>query len=445
MGQVDLIYQQTSSQEPSWVDEVKRGSSEYLLTNARLNIRAFSLKRASLTKIHQNIQFVQQSEETSTLTVKQKAGDAANRWLERNRNLVLRQTPVWAQTMAGLLVALGTITVAAGFLFRIDEVVSVQGQLASIGGTVEVKTPAGGRVAEVLYKDGEIVDQGQLLVRFDTRQAASEKATYINLIALENKELESRLKIYESQVETLKGRADVLDQKLKTKVNIVSELKSLVDQGGFQKIQYLEQLDQVFELKKQLNEIEQQLGQIQLSAEQTRLSARKSVDQMRSKLQALELQLQYKNVSAPTKGIVFDPQASAEGVLQPGERILSIVPQKGLYAQVFVPNKDIGFVKTGQKVKVRVDAFPFTRYGELSGQVSQIGADSLPPDSEQNFYRFPVKVKLDSDRLENKGTEIYLQSGMAITANLKLRDKRVISLISDMLVDQTDSVKSLRQ
>lgn len=388
---------------------------------------------------------MQQSEKSSALTVKQKAGDAANRWLDRNRNLVLRQTPVWAQTMSGLLVALGTITIAAGFLFKIDEVVTVQGQLASIGGTIEVKTPAGGRVAEVLFKDGQTVDQGQLLVRFDTRQASDQKATYTRLISLENKELESRLKTLESQKQTLRGRSDVLTQKLQTKKSITAELKALVDQGGFQKIQYLTQLDQVFELQKQLNEVEQQLGQMQLSADQTRLSTLKSIDQMRSQLQELELQLQYKNVVAPVKGIVFDPKASPEGVLQAGERILSIVPQKGLYAEVFVPNKDIGFIKSGQNAKVRVNSFPFTRYGELEGKVSQISADALPPDSEKPFYRFLVKLQLNKDSLDNKGTQIYLQSGMAITANLKLRDKRVISLVSDMLVDQTDSVKSLRQ
>ena len=60
-----------------------------------------------------------------------------------------------------------------------------------------------------------------------------------------------------------------------------------------------------------------------------------------------------------------------------GERILSIVPQDGLYAEVFVPNKDIGFVKPGQAAKVRVDA-SFSRYGELDGTVSRIGAMLAP-------------------------------------------------------------------
>ena len=102
-------------------------------------------------------------------------------------------------------------------------------------------------------------------------------------------------------------------------------------------------------------------------------------------------------------------------------------------------------MKTGQKAKVRVDAFPFSRYGELDGEVSQIAADALPPDDKLGFYRFPVKLRLNRSFLESKETKIPLQAGMAITSNLKLREKRVISLISDLLVDQTDSVRSIRQ
>ena len=166
---------------------------------------------------------------------------------------------------------------------------------------------------------------------------------------------------------------------------------------------------------------------------------------MRSQLKQAEVQLQYQNVIAPVSGVVFDPQASQEGVLGAGERILSIVPQQGLFAEVLVPNQDIGFVKPGQPAKVRVDAFPFTRYGEVPGSVTQIAADALEPSPTQNFYRFPVKLKLERNFLESKGVKIPLKPGMAITTNLKLRDKRVISLVSDLLVDQTDSVRSLRQ
>ena len=379
------------------------------------------------------------------LTLKQKAGDAANRWLARNRSLVLRQTPVWAQTLAGLMIGLGSIAIIGSIVFRIDEVVTVQGQLKSIGGTVEVKTPAGGRVAEVLFRDGEMVEKGQMLLRFDTRQAADQQATYTRLIALEEDQLQTQLKTLNSQKISLAGRGEVLQKRLQTKTTILEAMQVLVEQGGFQRLQYLEQQDQLFELQKQVSELSEQDNQLTLQADQLTLQSRKSIDQMRSQLKQAEVQLQYQNVIAPVSGVVFDPQASQEGVLGAGERILSIVPQQGLFAEVLVPNQDIGFVKPGQPAKVRVDAFPFTRYGEVPGSVTQIAADALEPSPTQNFYRFPVKLKLERNFLESKGVKIPLKPGMAITTNLKLRDKRVISLVSDLLVDQTDSVRSLRQ
>ena len=74
------------------------------------------------------------------LNIKQKTGDSLNNWFAKNRSLVLRQTPVWAQSLSIIVVSLGTLSIFAGIFFRIDEVISVEGQLKSIGGTVEVKS-----------------------------------------------------------------------------------------------------------------------------------------------------------------------------------------------------------------------------------------------------------------------------------------------------------------
>ena len=91
---------------------------------------------------------------------KEALGRGAERWFARNRSLVLRQTPFWAQSVAGIVIALGFTGITAGILFRIDEVVTVTGQLESINGKVDVKTPVGGKVAEVLFKDGSMVEKG---------------------------------------------------------------------------------------------------------------------------------------------------------------------------------------------------------------------------------------------------------------------------------------------
>lgn len=192
------------------------------------------------------------------LSFKQQVGDAANRWLARNRSLVLRQTPVWAQSLAALMIGLGGIALVGGIFFRIDEVVTVQGQLRSIGGTVDVKTPAGGRVSEVMFKDGETVEKGQELLRFDTRQAANQKATLTRMILLEEDQLKAQLNTLESQKNTLNGRQEVLVKRIGTKSLILTEMKVLVEQGGFQRLQFLEQQDQLFELEKQLTQIKEE-------------------------------------------------------------------------------------------------------------------------------------------------------------------------------------------
>ena len=380
-----------------------------------------------------------------SLNAKQKFGDATNRWLERNRSMVLRQTPVWAQSLAALMIGLGSIAVVGGIFFRIDEVVTVQGQLKSIGGTVDVETPAGGRIAEVLFSDGDTVSKGQLLLRFDTRESENKSETLIKIINLQKKKLSNDLNVLRSQQVSVNSRYEVMSQRINTKQIIVNEMMRLVELGGFQKLQYLEQLDQLFEMKKQLSEVEEQKNRLTLQIDKVKLDSTQSLDQLRNQLRQAQLRLQYQNVEAPVSGVVFDPVARVNGVLQPGERILSLVPQTGLFAEVNVSNQDIGFVKQGQEAKIRVDAFPFTRYGEIVGAVDQIGADSLPPDNSSPFYRFPVKITMNSFRLKSKNVSIPLSSGMSITANLKLRDKPIISLLSDLLVDQTDSIRNIRQ
>ena len=220
--------------------------------------------------------------------------------------------------------------------------VTVTGQLESLGGSVDVKTPSGGKIDEVLFQDGSFVQKGQLLVRFDTRQAATDRATSRKLIELERSELASKLSI-------LRSRQLVLEKKLDTSTQISVALKKLVDSGGFQKVQYLQQLDELYELQSELSNAK-------LEMNRTKLESEKSIGQLTNQLKRADLQLQYQNVIAPVSGIIFESKASAAGA-GAGDTILTIIPQTGLKGKVFVQNKDIGFVKTGQKARVRVDAF----------------------------------------------------------------------------------------
>ena len=105
-----------------------------------------------------------------------KSKDAITSWYQKNRSLVLRQTPVWVQSFTFLLVSLGALATFIAFFAKIDEVITVQGKLESSKGRREIESPVGGKVEKFLVKDGEFVEKGQLIMRFDTKEAASEKS-----------------------------------------------------------------------------------------------------------------------------------------------------------------------------------------------------------------------------------------------------------------------------
>nr|WP_232826334.1 HlyD family secretion protein [Cyanothece sp. BG0011] len=110
-----------------------------------------------------------------------------------------------------------------------------------------------------------------------------------------------------------------------------------------------------------------------------------------------------------------------------------------------ITNQDIGFVRVGQKVDVRIDSFPFSEFGDIKGEVMSIGSDALEPDEIYQFYRFPAKVELDQQYLATADREIPLQSGMSVTANIKVRENRtVLSLITELFNKKVESLKQVR-
>ena len=252
----------------------------------------------------------------SSLTLKQKAGDAVNKWMAQNRSLVLRQTPVWAQSLAVILILLGSGAVIGGILFRVDEVVTAQGQLKSIGGIFEVKTPVGGKISKVFFEDGSFVRKGQKLLIYDTREALQEQITLQNLLKLEKQRLLTELSSFESQSNSLATQRRVLEKKLETNKTILVSMAELVSVGGFQRMQYLQKQDQLYALENQIVELEEQKQRLDLNVENLKINSNRTIDQITNSLKQIEFKLSYQNVSvAPIDGLIFDPQVTENSVL----------------------------------------------------------------------------------------------------------------------------------
>ncbi len=189
---------------------------------------------------------------------------------------------------------------------------------------------------------------------------------------------------------------------------------------------------------KQIAEIDGQLNKLIVEID------RKIAD-TNSQIAQSKMNLKYQDITAPVSGTVFEMKASAPGfVANPSDPVLKIVPDNTLNAKVYITNKDIGFVKTGMPVDVRIDSFPFSEYGDVKGKIVSIGSDSLPADQTHPYERFPATVKLEKQNLVIKGKPVTLQSGMGLSVNIKVRERTVMSLLTDMVTKQGDALKTVR-
>ena len=169
--------------------------------------------------------------------------------------------------------------------------------------------------------------------------------------------------------------------------------------------------------------------------------------ELTGKLEQAKIQLKYETIKAPITGTVFDLKVdNSKYVTRNAETLMKIVPIGVLAAEVNMTNQDIGFIRKGQTVKVRIDSFPYTEYGEIAGTIENVGADALPPTQLIPQYHFPVKINMKESKLETKdGAKIELQAGMTITTIIKLRDRRLIELLSDLFTNKSESLERLRQ
>jgi HlyD family secretion protein len=148
-------------------------------------------------------------------------------------------------------------------------------------------------------------------------------------------------------------------------------------------------------------------------------------------------------LKAPQAGIVKDVAVRTVGtVVSPGTVLLSIVPEsEPLVAEIMIKNDDVGFVYPQQKVKVKLAAYPFAKYGMMEGEISRIQADSTDgqaqskdstnnndkPQSLPSVYK--AIVTLSSQVLESRDKQLKLMPGMQVVAEINQGDRTVMQYL----------------
>ena len=353
--------------------------------------------------------------------------------LPQEHTVLVRQTSRWGQILLLSLVAFGASTVATAWFYKIDEIITVQGRLVPKNGGVEIKSPISGRLEEIYVKNGENIDKGQKIVRFEVSSSKAQKENLIKQINIEQQRLKQ-------QLESIEQRQETVNRNISLTTKILNRLKPLQSKGAISELQILERSNTLESQKDQLNQLETQKNAF-INDSRSRIS------EIEVKLEDVKNRLRNEFIVSPLSGTVFDLKPDNDSYFTDNLEILAkVIPKGSLSANVSISNQDIGFIGKGQQVEVRVDSFPFTQYGQIKGTIKEIGADALPPDNIIRQYHFPVNIELERSNLTTKTGEIIpLQAGMTVSANLKLRERRLIEILSDLFTNKTESIKRLRQ
>jgi hemolysin D len=139
------------------------------------------------------------------------------------------------------------------------------------------------------------------------------------------------------------------------------------------------------------------------------------------------------NLRAPVDGIVQQIEVhTLGGVVTPAQKLMVVVPSGSvLEIEAKLPNKDIGFVEAGQEAEIKVDAFPFTRYGTIPAKVELVSLDAVKDEESQaKEYYFPVRLSLSQAAIivEN-GKRVPLTPGMTVMAEVKTGTRKPIEYV----------------
>ena len=402
----------------------------------------------------------------------------------RNRN-VLVWSLVGSVAFAGVWSALAPL----------QETVAVSGKLQPIQAVQDIEALIPGVVKSVLVRDGQTVARGDVLLRFDPRDAAARlEAAKSNRDRLQNQVAISRVILGEQDATKLtpnqqlqllnqgrqqtgentaasealarsRVRLNGLRQSLTTAENIAQRYQGLLADGATSALQALESQAKVDDLRSQVQAEEREVARLQATSTATvsgnEAQLRQNIETNLRAIADLNKEIEQTNVlisnievTAPMGGTVFDVSVSRGSVVQSqGEAkpLLKIIPAGDLQAKVYLPNSAIGFIQPGQRADVGLTSFPRDQYGFIPATVQRIGSDALTSEEQQRVLGtsadglyFPAVLKLERQTLKAGQRNVALQPGMSLTADVFLRERRFISTITGALEKRLRSLERMR-
>ncbi|RCJ19630.1 hemolysin D [Nostoc minutum NIES-26] len=411
-------------------------------------------------------------------------------WSSLTKELIDTLPRVWTRGLLYWLVIFAAIVLPWAMLSKVDETGSARGRLEPQGRTLRLDAPVTGKVVAIKVKEGQTVKAGQILLELESDLTRTElqqtqaklegqqnRISQLQLlknqltISLRTQQLQNQAQESEqlAQLDQIQQRLNssrqvyILEKgRLKLANNEIQRYRYLWQKGAISKSKLEEVEGAMFERQRLLEQAQSDMQQstteitkqqstnqrISRTGELALLDSQKQIkelqsqvvdvqseiDQTKKQIQSLQFQLQQQTLRAPIDGTIFQLSINNAGaVVQPGQMVTQIAPQGvPLIFRAEMPSQESGFLRVGMPVKMKFDAYPFQDYGVTEGKLRWISPDSKVVETAQGkLENFELEIEMSKTYIDTRNKRILLTSGQTATAEVIVRERRIIDFVLD--------------
>lgn len=386
--------------------------------------------------------------------------------------------PVAFAFLTAFAAALGAMTVAFLIWGSYTKRSTVVGQLVPDSGLVKIYVPQPGIVVKKRVVEGQVVKQGEELYvlsserqsstqgdtqaaisrQVETRQQSLREELSKTLRLQQDERVALAKKVAALQSESIKIDSQLVGQESRVKLaeDAVGRSQALLAQHFISKEQLQQKQSELLDQRNRLQALERDRISVgrELSSQQSDLASlplrhQNQIAQIERILTSAGQELTESEarrrliITAPEAGIATAVAAEVGQAVDTNRPLVSVVPSGAtLLAQLYAPSKSIGFIKAGDPVLLRYQAYPYQKFGHAKGTVASVSRTALPgneligvanlsANNSEPLYR--IIVKLDEQSINAYGKPQALQAGMLLDADVLQETRRLYEWVLEPL------------